>query len=281
MTLILSLGCIAANLLFFADVNGRLKYPAVLGFSREGKEAYTRSYAPTIFLTQRINAMAPGSRVLYARKRALGATLHGTPIYNSWSQPIREAEFREIKDIDGLRRFFVKEKIDFAILDSDVFRDAWTVLLREYMSQYGYVEGQDTGFYLFRISHSPVLYRKVFALHPAEGEEFENIDLQTLPTDQAITTTQKVRILAVMPTLRARQARYTVEYRCPSEVGNFVAEINWDIGDSYSRLLPCGSSNVTFMEAIPIPIGASIGSIQISSRNTSSIEVTNITVEVN
>ena len=281
MALILSLGCIAANLLFFTGVNGRLKFPAVLGFSREGREAYTRQYAPTIFLTQRINAMAPGSRVLYPNKRALGATLHGTPIYFSWAQPFRMDELSVATDIDGLRRYVVKEKIDFAILDTDVFRTSLTVLLREYMSQYGYVESQDTGFYLYRISDTPVQYRKVFALYPAEGEEFANIDLQTLAIDQTVTTTEEDRILADIPTLRARQARYTVEYRCPSEVGFFVAQIKWDIGPPYSRLLPCGPSNVTFMEAIPIPIGASNGSIQISSRNTSSIEVKNITVEVN
>ena len=252
-----------------------------MGFTREGKEAYTRIYEPTVLLTERINAWAPGSRVLYPRKRPNGATLHGTPIYISWNQPIREKEFRAVKDIDGLRRFLVKEKIDFAILDREVSRDSSTVLLREYMSRYGYVDSQENGFYLYRISDTPVQYRKVFALYPAEGEEYANIDLQILATDQTLTTTVKDRILAVMPTLRARQARYTVEYRCPSAVGYFVAQINWDTGASYSRLLPCGPSNTTFMEAIPIPIGASNGSILFSSKYTSSIEVKNITVEVN
>lgn len=281
IALVLSLGCIAANLLFFADVSGRLRYPAGMAFSREGRDEYTRMYAPTVFLTERLNAMAPGSRVLYPRKRALGATLHGTPIYNNWYQPFRQKELLAVKDIDGLRRFIVKEKIDFAILDGDVFRDSLTVLLREYTSQYGYVESNENGFYLVRISDTPVQYRKVFGLHPADGEESGNKDLQILASDQIVITTEKDRILADMPTLRARQARYTVEYRCPSEVGFFVAQIEWDIGAEYRRLLPCGQSNATFTEATPIPIGATNGTILISSKYTSSIEVKNITVEVN
>ena len=63
--------------------------------------------------------------------------------------------------------------------------------------------------------------------------------------------------------------------------GYFVAQINWDKGAPYYRLVACEAKSVTFFEAIPIPIGASQGSIYVTSRETSSIQVKNIILEVN
>ena len=282
MAFILALACIAANLLFFTRVSWMMKSPAVMAFTQDGKETLTRLYAPVSLLTERVNQLAPGSRVLYPRKVPYGATLHGTPLYLNWYQPSRKKAFSSVKESDELKNFISKEKIDFAILKMSVTSTVRDVLLREYMSKYGYVEGQSKGFLLYRVGGTPVQYRKVFELQESESKPSSGkVDLFFPMAGQGITALRDGKVLAVIPTHRAKQARYKVEFTCPSKNGYFVAQINWDKGAPYYRLIACEAKNVTFVEAIPIPIGASQGKIYVTSRKTSSIQVRNISVEVN
>lgn len=277
----LAIACIAANLLFFTRVSWMMNSPAGMAFTSNGKETLTSLYAPASLLTERVNQLAPGSRVLYTPSTPYGATLHGVPLYLNWYQPFRNEAFSSVKDLDGLRDFISNEKIDFSILIMSVNSDLRDVLLREYMSKYGYVEGQANNFLLYRISDTPVQYRKVFELQESEEMASGKIDLLLPVTAQGVTAPADGKVLAVMPAHRARQARYKVEFTCPSNNGYFVAQINWDKGAPYYRLVACETKSVTFVEAIPIPIGASQGSIYVTSRETASIQVRNLSVEVN
>ena len=278
--LILAVACIAANLLFFTQVSWMMNSPAGMAFTRYGKEKLTSLYAPTSLLTQRINTVAPGSRVLYPSNIPYGATLDGSPLYLNWYQPFRAKAFNSLKDFDGIKAFFSKEKIDFVILMMTATSNLQDFLLREYMSQYGYVEGQENNFLLYRISDTPIQYRKVFESNSSEPQALGNINLLMPKSDHSVTATLDGKVLAVIPTLRARQARYKVEFICPSEGGYFVAQINWDKGTPYYRLIACEAKNVAFAEAIPIPLGASQGSIYVTSRGTSLIQVNNISVDL-
>ncbi|MGV0959946.1 MAG: hypothetical protein ACOYB1_08920 [Limnohabitans sp.] len=278
---ILALACIAANLFFFNRVSWIMNSPAGLAFNRDGKETLISLYAPASFLTERVNQLAPGSRVLYTSSTPYGATLHGVPLYTNWYQPLRDKAFRSLKDFDGLRDFLSKEKADFAILAMSVNSNLPDALLREYMSKYGYVEGQSNNFLLYRISDEPVMYQKIFELQESEEKPLGKIDFLLPVTVQGVTASTDGKVLAAIPTHRAKQTRYKVEFTCPSNSGYFVAQINWDKGAPYYRLIACDEKGVTFAEAIPIPIGANQGSIYVTSRETSSIQVKNITVEVN
>lgn len=254
--------------------------PAGMAFTRDGKEKLTSLYAPTSLLTERINTVAPGSRVLYPSNIPYGATLDGSPLYLNWYQPFRAKAFNSLKDFDGIKAFFSKEKIDFAILMMTATSNLQDFLLREYMSQYGYAEGQENIFLRYRISDTPIQYRKVFEANSSEPQALGNINLLMPKSDHSVTATLDGKVLAVIPTLRARQARYKVEFICPSEGGYFVAQINWDKGTPYYRLIACESKNVAFAEAIPIPLGASQGSIYVTSKGTSLIQVNNISVDL-
>jgi len=281
MAFILAIACIAGNLLFFTRVTWMMNSPASMAFTRDGKETLTSLYAPAALLTERINKLAPGSRVLYPSNTPYGATLNGSPLYINWYQPFRDKTFNLVKDFDGLRDFISKEKIDFAILIMSVNSGLRDVLLREYMSKYGYVEGQANNFLLYRISDAPLQYQKIFEFQGSQTKPSKNVGLLIPMTEQGVTATMDGKVLAVIPTLRAKQARYKVEFICPSESGYLVAQINWDKGPPYYRLVACEARSVTFIEAIPVPIGANQGSIYVTSRDTSSIQVKNITVEVN
>ena len=277
----LAIACIAANLLFFTRVSWMMNSPAGMAFTSNGKEMLTSLYAPASLLTERVNQLAPGSRVLYTPSTPYGATLQGVPLYLNWYQPFRNEAFSSVKDLDGLRDFISNEKIDFSILIMSVTSDLRDVLLREYMSKYGYVEGQSNDFLLYRIGDMPVQYQKVFELQESEVMASGKIALLLPVTAQGVTAPTDGKVLAVMPTHRAKQARYKVEFTCPSNNGYFIAQINWDKGAPYYRRVACETQSVTFVEAIPIPIGASQGSIYVTSRETASIQVRNLSVEVN
>lgn len=279
--LILALACIVANLFFFNRVSWIMNSPAGMAFTRDGKETLTNLYAPASLLTQRVNQLAPGSRVLYTSRLPYGATLHGIPLYTNWYQPFRHKVYSSVKDFDGLRNFLSNEKADFAILEMSVNSNLQDTLLREYMSKYGYVEGQSNNLLLYRIGYTPIQYRKVFELQESEEMASGRIDFLLPVTAQGVTAPTDGKVLAVMPTHRAKQARYKVEFTCPSNNGYFVAQINWDTGAPYYRLVACETKSVTFVEAVPIPIGASQGSIYVTSRETASIQVRNLSVEVN
>lgn len=278
----LALACIAANLFFFNRVSWIMYSPAGMAFTRDGKETLTNLYAPATVLTERVNQLAPGSRVLYAPGMPYGATLHGVPLYLSGYQPFRNKAFGSVKGFNELKDLISKEKPDFAILEMSVNSNLRDVLLREYMSKYGYVEGQSNNFLLYRIGDTPVQYRKVFELQEPESVASKKIELLLPVTAEGVVASADYKVLAMMPTHRAKQARYSVEFTCPSNNGYFVAQINWDRGAPYYRLVACEEAkSVTFVEAIPIPIGASQGSIYVTSRETASIQVDNIVVEIN
>ncbi|HEY9825709.1 MAG TPA: hypothetical protein V6D19_09690 [Stenomitos sp.] len=277
----LVLACIAANLFFFNRVSWIMNSPAGMAFTRDGKETLTSLYAPASLLTERVNKLAPGSRVLYTSRTPYGATLNGVPLYTNWYQPFRDKAYSSVKDFDGLRNFLSKAKADFAILEMSANSNLRDTLLREYMSKYGYVEGQSNNYLLYRISDTPIQYQKVFELQESEAITSGEIDLLLPVTGQGVTAPPDGTVLAVIPTHRKKQARYKVEFTCPSKNGYFVAQINWDKGAPYYRLVACETKIVTFFEAIPIPIGASQGSIYLTSRETTSIQVRNISVEVN
>jgi len=278
---LLALACIATNLVFFKRVSWMMNSPASMAFTRDGKEALTSLYAPAAILTEQVNKLAPGSRVLYTHEAPYGATLHGSPLYVTWYQPARSKSFGSVKNFDGLRDLITKEKVDFAILAMPPTSGLQDVLWREYMAKYGYAEGQANNFLLYKIGDTALQYQKIFELQSSTTKSSEDTGVLIPMTGESVAATMDGKVLAVIPTHRANQARYQVEFNCPSASGYFVAQINWDKGSPYYRLVACEAKTVTFIEAIPIPIGANQGSVYVTARDTSSIQVKNITVEVN
>lgn len=281
MAAFLCVVCIATNLVFFNRVFWMMKSPAGLAFTQDGKERLYNSGAPAYVLTKIVNVLALGSRVLYDQTWPYGGLLYGTPLYLNWYQPSTLAAFNLAGDVDGLRRFFATERIDFAILEMSTSADDRRGLLREYMSKYAYVEGQSSGLLLYRISNMPLRYSKVFDLQEGIRTASGAVEVLLPVTAQGATAQIDPQVLAIIPILRAKQARYSVQFTCLSKNGFFVAQVNWDKGSPYYRLVPCDATMVSFAEAIPVPVGASKGEVYITSRDTAQIQVRDITVEVN
>lgn len=90
--------------------------------------------------------------------------------------------------------------------------------------------------------------------------------------------TAQPQILAAMPTQRASQARYAARLRCPSDTGHFVAQINWDAGAPYYRLVACSAGVVAFAESVPIPARARQGLVYLTVRDSAPVLVEDVQV---
>ena len=102
-----------------------------------------------------------------------------------------------------------------------------------------------------------------------------------LPTTVAgIAASTQSRVLAVFPTQGAKQARFRVKFDCPSEQGFYIAQINWDKGAPYYRLISCEAKNVSFTEATPIPLGASKGLVYVPSRDPPLVQIEKLMVDL-
>ncbi len=273
----LTLLCIALNLYFYPQTSWRMVSPAQGAYTPAGKEQLARLYAPAALLTAEVNRLAPGARVLYSPDSPSGATLRGTPLYINWYAPAREAHFSAINDSQGIANFLRTEKVDFAILNMATPQPRHTplALLRDHLAEYGVALAQEGSFVLYRLGDAPTPYRKSFDLRSATAPE-----LKLPASDAGITATAQPQILAVMPTQRASQARYSVRLRCTGDSGHFVAQINWDVGAPYYRLVACSADAVSFVETMPIPARAREGLIYLTVRDTESAQVTDLQVEL-
>lgn len=282
VALMLALICVALNIFYFPKISWMMSSPASAALTQEGKEGLTRLYAPAALLTDKINQLAPGARVLYPAQTPYGATLYGGPLYVNWYSPSRAAQFASLRGFEEMAEFLAQEKIDFVILSMSDVRtsEAPEVLLREYLARYGSVLAQEGSFLLYRISDTPTLYRNVFDLRASITKRIGGGELLLPYSDAGISVSNEPKVLADLRTHRSKQARYRVEFNCSSENGFFVAQINWDKGVPYYRLVACKAEGASFIEAIPIPLGASQGTLYVTVRDTSSAQVENMSVEV-
>jgi hypothetical protein len=246
-----------------------------------GKQELLRAYAPVALLTEKVNQLAPGSRVLYPGSDPFGATLHGTPLYVNFYSSSRERRYGAIKDAAAMQAFVAEEKLDFAIVSMETAApSAQSSLLREYMAHHGTALAQEGPYVLYRVEEDEVLYRTVFDSRVTEAT-VPREDAMPLPFPPAGITATPTSQVAPIRIQRAKQARYSVHFKCPSDSGFLIAQINWDKGAPYYRLVPCLANGVAFSEAVPIPVGVNEGLLYVTTRETTSAEVTGLMVEVN
>lgn len=281
----LTVACVVLNLVFFPKVSWMMNSSPAAAITNDGKESIMSLYAPAALLTERVNQFAPGSRVLYPSSAPYGATLNGTPLYVNWYSRLREARFGSLKSKEEIGEFIAQEKVDFVITNMADARVSGSpeVLLRDYLASFGSVIAQEGPFILYRLTETPLLYRKVFDLAASVGKTPGEIELLLPFSEQGIQASQEPKHLAVIQTYRSNQARYSIDFNCLSGNGYFVAQINWNKGAAYYRLVACNSKNskkLSFAEVVPIPVGASTGMVYVTARDSDFVYIENLSIEV-
>lgn len=273
--------CIALNLWAFVDVSWMMRSPATLAYNAGGKEKLTLEYAPVALLNQKLQPQGSGFRVLYPLSAPYGATLEGTPLYLTWYAQSRWTRFASLNDAQAIGHFLADEKVDFVITDMNGVgsADSPETLLRQHVSMWGSVVDQVGTFVLFRLRDTPTRYRQEFDLKASLMKRPSATPLLLAPSDGGVVAAQAPKVLAVVQTKGAKQVRYSVDLECPSQDGFFVAQINWNVGAPFYRLVACQDPRVSFAEALPVPAGASQGEVIVTVRDTASALVQHMTVE--
>lgn len=278
----LALACIVLNISFFTRVSWMMQTPVQAVFTEAGRQRAARHYAPEALLTAEINRIAPGSRVLYPPTAPFGATLHGQPLYVNWYAPERSSRFAEVRDQPAMREFLSDERVDFVILNQSDSRAEGTpsALLREYLARTGIVLRQEGSSVLYRVSDVSLPYLEVFNLADGLYSRPDDPGVPPAANENGVVATAEPHVLARLSVQRAAQARYTLRLRCLSDEGYFIAQINWDVGPPYYRLVACREDGVSFREALPVPLGARHGELYVTVRGMAQSKVEELKVEV-
>ncbi|MFY3167922.1 hypothetical protein [Achromobacter xylosoxidans] len=275
-----ALVCISLNLYAFRGISWMMQSPAQVAYTEQGRNQLVTAYAPAAQLNKIVNRISPEARVLYPMETPFGATLHGVPLYVNWYSPKRHADFLAIKSIQDATDFLTTVRADFVIISqvNTASGPTPTAFLREQLARYGRVVGQSGPLTLFQTGTSLINYHEGFSLRYAVTASGPSINRNsTLP----IEATTQPQLFEWFATGAANQARYTVRLRCDNDKGYFIAQVNWDSGAPYYRLISCRSESFTFSEAIPVPASARQGQPYITVRDRASAVVEDLHVELN
>lgn len=226
----------------------------------------TERLAPSKLLTAYINEKYPGAHVLYDATIPFGASLNGTPVFIIWYSPARAERIQQLNTVDEVARFMRDEKIQLVLWDMASASRAGDTrsLLRTYLSRFGLPEHKVGGIVLYRLTDEEQAYKEAYSVTPAS---------------HALTVSSQSRSMTTFPTHGASMARYTVQFSCRSAAGNFIAQVNWNVGAPYYRQVGCDTADIHFEESLPVPMGATTGEVIVSVNGDTEAELTQIKIE--
>ncbi|WP_079435533.1 hypothetical protein [Zoogloea sp. LCSB751] len=259
---------VAINLYFLPGVSWFFDEAPQQAFTAAGRQVLTERLAPAKLLTEYVSRDFPGERVLYDVDVPYGAALHGTPYYVTWYAPGRADRFNGWQGIADVGEFMRTEKIRFVVWDLAAPAQAVGArrLLRDHLARFGVPERRVGSTILYRLAERETLYRSV---------------LQLASAGEPLLAAPQSRVISGFRLEGASVARYRVRFRCDAGAGSFIAQINWDVGAPYYRQVVCSSDPVDFVEAVPVPVGASTGEVYLGMNGDIKAQVSHLEIETN
>ncbi len=283
--------CIGLNVYFYPGISRLLSIPPASAYTQNKRQALIDIYTPIWTINKFLNTNAPGLRVLYPGEAPLGATLNGEPVYVNWYSPATLARAQKIRTEVDLATFLLEEDIDYVISfmadGSKPGSAKW--LLREYLSHAGFPEYKMGDYILYRLLDHDITYEQAFTVSGTNSAAVPAAETPLSPTDGDLTAspTNNISIkenpvlLATLETGAARIARYKVAFSCAVTPGYFIAQVNWNAGTSYYRLIPCAEGMVNFAESFPVPAGTTQAEVYAAAWGITEITVSSLTLEIN
>ena len=277
---ILAFACI--NMFFFPGISWYFDKPAGDFYSQEKRKEILAEFMPEQFFNAYINQEAPGAGVLFEDGRPFGATLLASPTYVNWYAPATSAQAGTIRTDADMTAFLRQHKIRYvywdltqAIDESNPYRSS----LRAHLSRFGEPLSFKGGVVMYRLHEEPLLYRDVVRIGDftaytsaaagasAEVSEKGELLLGSTPF-----------VLKEFDTGMSSIALYSASLACPDKGGSLIAQINWNVGPVYYRSIKCNKDALKVGEAIPIPAGASHGTLIVTARDTASMVLKELAV---
>jgi hypothetical protein len=278
-------GFILLNFVFILGVNWLFQSSPTSVYTEEQKIKYTDRVIPEQKLNRLVNEVNPKAKVLLDFGRPFGATLAGTPIYNSWYSYTNSNIISQWKSPEDITRSIVSWGLDYAYWDwSHAYSPSETLrnLLGSYLAEFGVPRLSVGSVQALSVAKTPVVYAPVINHEKFEGLSGLNVQGSAIinpegklavSVNDVVTQNFSVGVNSLF--------KYSVRLECREAKSQFVAQIYWDTptsGASYYKLLNCEDTKaIDFSEVGLIPQGATEGVLYLSVR-TGSVFVTGVAV---
>lgn len=275
----------AVNMYFFPGISWYFNQPAGKMFSAYQRAELLSAYTPEQLFNAQINREAPQAGVLYESSRPFGATLLTSPTYVNWYAPATKDQADAIRSPHDMAAFLQQRKIHYvlwslieAVNDEDLYR----TLLRRHLSQFGQPLSVKSGLVLYRLQETPQAYREVLRIRnfAPYADRAAAVGSPVLPSGD-IAVGSAPLLVEQFDTGLASAMRYSVRLSCPVKGGNFIAQVNWNVGAPYYRLISCNRDQLEVDETVPLPVGASHGELYVTSRDAGPVTLHEISVSLN
>lgn len=272
---------IGLNFAFLSGVSYLFHTSPLAVYSAEGKQQFASEVAPEIQLNAQINTLNKNAKVLFDFNRPYGATLAGTPFYNSWYSPKNYASINKWESTKDVAQTFKDWNLDYVYWNMAQPYTKTTVqknILREYLLDYGYPQMQVGSILAYKIGDIKSTYQNVFT-----RTEFNNLDgfevtgTPVIQNKSVIVGSSNI-ITSTFDVASFSAFKYQVSITCENDTDEFIAQINWDLGNSYYKVVNCSGGEQFFAETGLIPKSASKAILYLSSRANSNIVVNSVSV---
>ncbi len=275
-------GFIWVNLFFLPGVSWNFSLSPFLFIKSQAKETFAAGAAPEIELNKQINSINKNAKVLFDLARPYGATLSGTPFYNAWYSPTYSKEIMSWTDKAGVKNSVDNWRIDYVYWNNAVpFSQKNTTrnLLGAYLNEYGYAELQVGPMVAFRVADKPVEYDPIVAFESFNGLNGFDVKGAPLITERSQIELHSNDVLTLSFSVKPySQFKYHVEFECASPSDSFIAQLNWNLGEPYYKLVDCSSDKIVFDEVGLIPQGAATATLYLSFRGGNAVKVNNLSI---
>lgn len=266
------------NMYFSTGINWYLDRPVGGFYSEEAREAIVKEIMPEQIFNAYLNREAPGAGVLYEDSRPFGATLMASPTYVNWYAPATQAQTGAVRSEADMQAFLQQHKISYVMWDlvqpideNNVYRR----LLRMHLDRFGEPLLLKGGVILYRLQGTALEYRQAIGIH--DFHAYANTARKVTAAGELLAESTPA-VIETFDTGLAGSARYSVSLTCPDKRGSLIAQINWNSGPVYYRLITCNQDTLDINESIPVPVGASHGELILTSRDTASLKVRAVAV---
>jgi hypothetical protein len=247
------------------------------------KSEWLTHVAPAAILTEEINRRSAGHKqptVLYPNSSPSGATLQGKAAYLNWYSPSRERAYLQLKTADDLVMFLVNHQISHVIVNQHESIQAGSPddLLMRRLATFSNPINAIGAFALYELTNQPTRYE--FALDIAPNTSIPSpLGSGAPPVSRIVAGNQPPSLVRIIDVKGLTVAQYALKVRC-AKPGVFNAQINWDIGRPFYRLVTCNSGIAELIDVVRIPPGATRGEVYVSARDDALIELDSLRVGV-
>ena len=267
-----------ANMYFSTGISWYLDRPAGGFYGEKAREAIVKEIMPEQIFNAYLNREAPGAGVLYEDSRPFGATLMASPTYVNWYAPATLAQIGAVRSEADMQAFLMQHKISYVMWDLAQPIDennAYRRHLRMHLDRFGEPLFLKGGVVLYRLHGTALAYRQVVSID--DFHAYANATRKVTAVGELLADSTP-DVLKIFDTGLASSARYSVSLACPDKRGSLIAQINWNAGQVYYRLITCNQDTLDINETIPVPVGASQGELILSSRDAVALKVRNVAV---